>query len=268
MMSEATPVAQIHGVWTLERGLVEAAQALARQLELPWCQQAPRLPGYSLELLTCADQPVHRLQLVQTGRKTPGPVFVDFVSGQTGHRHRFGGGYGQALARAVGVKPDRTPKVLDATAGLARDGFVLASLGCEVCLLERSPVVAALVENGLQRALSAPHLGSIVHRMHLIHTDALYYLENNDGVPADVIFLDPMFPTRRKSALVKKEMKIFQDLVGKDPDSARLLELALTRARYRVVVKRPRLSDVLSDIKPSAQISGKTTRYDLYFIHR
>src|SRR5690606_8938845 len=95
-----------------------------------------------------------RLELRQDGLNAPGPVFVDFIGGAVGHRRRFGGGRGQPLAKAVGLKGGENPRVLDATAGLGRDAFVLACLGSVVTLVERSPVVAALLEDGLLRAES------------------------------------------------------------------------------------------------------------------
>ncbi len=103
-----------------------------------------------------------RLELVLAGDKSTGPVYVDFVTGKAGHRFRFGGGRGQLVAKAVGIKKDFLPSVIDATAGLGRDAFVLASLGCKVRMLERSPVVAALLADGMARALADPEIAKVV----------------------------------------------------------------------------------------------------------
>lgn len=193
------------------------------------------------------------------------PLHVDFVGGANRHRRLYGGGKGQAIARAVGLKKLRKPRVADLTAGLGRDAFVLASLGCDVTLLERSPVVHILLQDGLHRALQSDDVNvrEIVSRMHLVHADSLEWLDSK-GERFDVIILDPMFPERRKSALVRKEMRFFHDLVGSDSDAAGLLELARTRCEHRVVVKRPARAAFLGDHKPSFSIAGKSTRFDIY----
>jgi 16S rRNA (guanine1516-N2)-methyltransferase len=115
-------------------------------------------------------------------------------------------------------------------------------MGCRVTLLERSPAIAALLADGLERAAASPALAHLIReRISLHHTDAVQWLE---AAPPEarphVVYLDPMYPERHKSALVKKAMRVFRDLVGDDPDAAVLLEAALGRARRRVVVKRPR----------------------------
>lgn len=211
-----------------------------------------------------------RLQLVQMGKGAPGPVYVDFVAGAVAHRRRFGGGRGQTIAKAVGLKGGANPTVLDATGGLGRDAFVLASLGCAVTLLERSPVVAALLEDGLLRAAGDPEIGPwLKERMRLIHSDAVIWMQalaesGNEAEFPDVVYLDPMFPHRSKSALVKKEMRLFQQLVGEDGDADALLPLARRIARKRVVVKRPDYAPPLAGQAPTVAIRGKKHRYDVY----
>src|SRR5690606_23122611 len=106
----------------------------------------------------------------------PGPVFADFVEGALAYRRLHGGGRGQPVARAVGLKPGIYPKVLDATAGLGRDAFVLAALGCEVVMLERSPIIAALLDDALARAALESEVAPIVARMTLIQADARQWL--------------------------------------------------------------------------------------------
>lgn len=193
------------------------------------------------------------------------PLFVDFVEGESRHRRLYGGGKGQAIARAVGLKKLRKPRVADLTAGLGRDAFVLAALGCDVMLVERSPAIHVLLQDGLKRALQSDDgsVREIVSRMQLVHADSLEWLDSQDE-SFDVIMLDPMFPERRKSALVRKEMRFFHDLVGSDSDAAGLLELARSRCKHRVVVKRPARAPFLGDHKPSFSIAGKSTRFDIY----
>lgn len=205
----------------------------------------------------------HSVAIMQTGKSAPGPVTASFLQGKTTHRLNYGGGKGQMIAKAVGLNKGVTPSVLDATAGLAQDAFVLASLGCKVMMLERSPVVAELVANALEEARSS-ELADITGKMSLLEADACTWLRQQNEAVADVIYLDPMYPHREKSALVKKEMRLFQTLVGENSDDADLLAAALEKARYRVVVKRPRKGEAIPGRKPAHQILGKSCRYDIY----
>lgn len=193
------------------------------------------------------------------------PVIVDFVGGKAGHRRKFGGGKGQDIAKAVGLNKGGTPSVLDATGGLGRDAFVLASLGCQVNMIERSPVIATLLEDGLRRALRDMDVSPIAERMSLLKGNAIDLMGSSEN-KYDVVYLDPMFPHREKSALVKKEMRLFQDLLGDDPDADQLLRPALDIARYRVVVKRPRLAPDLNGQAPTYRLEGKSCRYDIYVL--
>ncbi|MBB1268858.1 class I SAM-dependent methyltransferase [Shewanella sp. SR44-3] len=191
-------------------------------------------------------------------------IVVDFISGAVAHRRKFGGGRGQSIAKAVGLKQGVTPTVVDGTAGLGRDAFVLASLGCKVIMVERHPVVAALLEDGLRRAYDDSEIGAwMSERMSLFPGSSLEALAKiTDAV--DVVYLDPMYPHRDKSALVKKEMRVFQSLVGADLDADGLLTPAMALAAKRVVVKRPDYAEDLDGIKPSMVIETKKNRFDVY----
>ncbi|HHQ4652993.1 TPA: class I SAM-dependent methyltransferase [Aeromonas hydrophila] len=205
-----------------------------------------------------------RLELRKLDEPKLGAVYVDFVEGAVAHRRKFGGGRGQSIAKAVGLKAGAMPRVVDATAGLGRDAFVLASLGCKVTMIERSPVVAALLQDGLTRAALDPEIGPWVReRMQLLHGPAVETLLGLTERP-DVIYLDPMFPHKQKSALVKKEMRVFQSLVGPDLDADALLPAALAMADKRVVVKRPDYAGWLNEHKPSMAIETKSNRFDVY----
>ncbi|WP_435236730.1 class I SAM-dependent methyltransferase [Psychromonas sp. PT13] len=203
------------------------------------------------------------LALEQVDDPQQGLVFVDFASGAVAHRRKFGGGKGQSIAKAVGLKPGSIQiDVIDATAGLGRDAFVLASLGCNVTLVERSPVAAALLEDGLERAYMDFEIGEwMQQRMKFQFGSGYEFLKNNE---TDVVYLDPMFPHKKKSALVKKEMRVFQGVVGADLDADDLLDVALKAARYRVVVKRPDYAPFLNDKKPTMSIKTKKNRFDVY----
>jgi len=194
-------------------------------------------------------------------------ISVDYISGTLDHRRQFGGGRGQAIARAIGLKQGKTPTVLDATAGLARDAFVLASLGCKITLIEQSPILFTLINDGIKRAMASEKIDSIIGNFtNLVNADSRLYLEHMDqNSKPDVIYIDPMFPERKKSALVKKDMQILQQLLGHNNNSVVLLETALSYTKNRVVVKRPAHANPLSEQTPDTSINGKKTRYDIYF---
>ena len=211
------------------------------------------------------------LTLFATSGELGGAITIDFCGGKSEHRRRFGGGRGQPLAKAVGLKGGASPTVVDATAGLGKDAFVIANLGAQVMLVERSPILAALLADGLGRASDNAELKSIVtNQMNLVTADAIEWLCN---LPAeqypDVVYMDPMYPHRNKSALVKKEMRVLRELVGDDEDASQLLHVALTCAKRRVTVKRPRAAPILSgsilnNRKPNSTVESKNTRYDIY----
>ncbi len=232
----------------------ETAAYWAQQLGLPLEEAA----DFALQV------GVDGLQLVDLAPEAPGPVRVDFVEGASAHRRRFGGGSGQMIAKAVGVQGGIRPRILDATAGLGRDAFVLASLGCEVLLIERQPLVAALLSDGLARAARDPEVAPIAARMQLLTGNAIEQMAHWSCAAPQVIYLDPMFPHRDKSALVKKEMRLFRPLVGDDLDAPALLAAALALASHRVVVKRPRKAPCIDGPRPSHALEGKSSRYDIY----
>lgn len=197
-------------------------------------------------------------------------IYVDFVSGRLAHRQQFGGGRGQAIAKAIGLKQGKTPSVLDVTAGLARDAYILATLGCRMTLVERSPVLSLLIEDGINRGLHNEQSAEILLEHFNLHKqDAINYLKDIDeDQRPDIIYLDPMYPERKKSALVKKDMQILQRLLGKDENSETLLETALNYAGERVVVKRPVRAPTLTEKKPATSIYSKKTRFDIYLTNR
>ena len=205
------------------------------------------------------------LSIQQTGKGAAGPVQVDFSAGATNHRRKHGGR--ELIVKAVAGNQHQPPSVLDATAGLGRDSFVLASRGYSLTMCERSPVVAAVLKDGLDRARRSgdSELEEIAKRMIFIQGNTLDYLQRLDEIDnPDVIVIDPMFPESKKSALVKKEMRTFHHIVGADSDSEQLLEQALMKARHRVVVKRPKKADYLAGLKPNFAVEGKAIRFDIY----
>ena len=207
-----------------------------------------------------------QLQLRKTDEPKLGAIFVDFTHGAVDYRRKFGGGRRQAIAKAVGLKKGATPIVVDATAGLGRDAFVLASLGCQVYMVERNNIIAALLEDGLARAVRNVEIGQwVVKRLKLFNQDSWDFLKNMTIKP-DVIYLDPMYPDKKKSALVKKEMRILRELLGDDLDSKRLFVVALTVAQNRVVVKRPAYAPYLTERVPDTSLKTTKNRFDLYIV--
>jgi len=187
---------------------------------------------------------------------------IDFGSSANTYRRLHGGGNGQPVAKAVGIKKYGLPlTVIDATAGLGQDSFVLASLGCQVTLIERNSDIAELLEIAIKNARANEEIADIAKRMTLIQGNAVDLLSN---LSADVIYLDPMFPERSKSALVKQDMRELKDLVGDDTDADLLLEPARKAAQKRVVVKRPKAAPMLANIDPHVSLNGKSGRFDIY----
>jgi 16S rRNA (guanine1516-N2)-methyltransferase len=201
-----------------------------------------------------------------------GDIIVDFNSPALNYRKLHGGGRNEALAKAIGIKGKDSLSVIDCTAGMGNDSFIMASVGAHVTMLERSPIIGALLEDALNRIEVVPEFWG---RMLLVKTDATDYIlkqgaKKNATPLADVIYLDPMFPHKKKSALVKKEMRAFQQLLGADVDSAQLLEAALNHAGNRVVVKRPSSAEPIelaSGRKPNTAIESKKHRFDVYIQH-
>jgi len=198
----------------------------------------------------------------KTTSSSADPLVCDFTGGTVLHRFKYGGGRGQSLPKAVGGK---TPKVVDATAGLGRDAFLLASLGAEVTLIERSLEMFNLLNDGISRARDAGgDVAEVIARMTLIHGDAKDLLPD---LSPEVVLVDPMHPPRKKSALVKNEMRQIREIVGTDEDSLELMQVALSTASNRVVLKWPLRADPMDGIGPcSHQILGKSTRYDVFMI--
>ncbi|MCI5126196.1 MAG: SAM-dependent methyltransferase [Candidatus Electrothrix sp. AR5] len=219
---------------------------------------------------------VNGLELVKPDDlKLSGAVRVDFTAGHAAYRRKQQ--KKELLVRAVGGKGGKGGallNVIDATGGLGRDSFLLAAAGYRVHIFERQPLVAALLADGLARAAAHPETAEICQRIRLTVGDAVPALEAmqeigagegcKKGADVDVVYLDPMFPERRKSALVKKELQLLQLLAQPDSAPEKLLESALKAARRRVVVKRPLKAPFLTERSPSHSLTGKTVRFDVY----
>lgn len=263
--SEATALAQRFAVPQLDAGHLQTAKF--KQLESFIREQVLPNSGGVFYIFLASSRP---LSLMQLDADSVLSLNADFCSPTLNYRRLNGGGKQQMLARAVGLSTSARLRVLDTTAGLGRDAFILASLGTTVQMVERVPEVRALLESALAHARSvsasqSADFAQTISRLTLEAGDAVDYLTTltTENRP-DVIYLDPMFPPRRKSALVKKEMRVLHDLVGADSDAELLFDAACATGVRRIVVKRPRIAPALSDATPSHVFSGKRNRYDVY----
>ncbi len=246
------------------RSLTERCAALHKDTDLP-----------DLGVIVQADG----MQVCMKNSPQALSISICFHRGGARHRRLYGGGRSQHLMRALGLDRNRHLTIVDATAGLASDSFVIACQGGTVHMIERSPLLALMIEDALAvgRAHGEPALNEILGRMSLTQDDALKWLVSQPEKSQDVIYLDPMFPERRKHAASKKEMQFLQQLFAgesysdsadRDAADAALLALALEKARYRVTVKRPRRAPTLLGPEPGHSIQGKTTRFDIYPLAR
>ena len=170
---------------------------------------------------------------------------------------------GELLVRAAKIKGAEAPTAIDATAGLGEDSFLLAASGFRVKLYERNPVIFALLRDALQRASQIPELALIAARMELFHQDSITAMEQAGEAP-DVILLDPMFPERQKSALVKKKLQMIQKLEIPCANEASLLLAAMSAGPKKLIVKRPPKGPWLAELKPDHSITGKAVRFDCF----
>lgn len=201
-------------------------------------------------------------------------ISISFTDGAANHRRLYGGGRSQQLSKALGLDQKKNLSIVDATAGLASDSFVMASLGAEVQMLERSPILSLMIDDALEMASFSEDeiLTEIISKMSIKNIQSIDWLSQQVDQSCEVIYLDPMFPKRRKKAAVKKEMQILQRLLneGAQVESERLIEegellkIALDKVKFRVVVKRPRSAPVLIGPSPTYSLSGKSIRFDIY----
>ena len=227
-----------------------APAALARRLGLPLRPGLDETPDEDLLLV---GSPAG-LELWAGPHPRQGRARVDFG-------HRQSGRPPANLKRAIGRQAGW---VIDATAGFAADAFRLAALGHRVLAWERSPVLVALIEDGLRRALADPELRATAERLEIQCGDSLDLLPRLDERP-DAVYIDPMYPApaRPKAALPPLEIQLLRRLLGAEPGAEALLAVALASGARRVVLKRPPSAPELPG-PLAAQHAGKLARYDVY----
>lgn len=199
------------------------------------------------------------LQLRARHHPSYGPIRADWTGAEV--RRRIAAGRKQLLARAVGLDRHRGASILDATAGMGRDGFVLATLGAQLTMSERHPTVCALLQDARHRALLDPASADAASRIDVREGDARLHMAQG----WDVVYLDPMYPGRNKTALASKELQLLRELTGGDADADSLLDQARRHARLRVAVKRPLKAPWLAGLEPRHSLSGSQARFDIYF---
>ena len=183
--------------------------------------------------------------------------FMDMLKRTYGNRI-----YSELLIKAVGKKMlSADTLVLDATAGLGEDAFLLASAGLSVKMYERDEMIAKLLADGLKRAADNEELADIVSRMELVIADSIAAMEEHSIKP-DIVYLDPMFPQRNKSGLIKKKFQILQQLESPCDEEERLLNAALNTDAKKIIIKRPLKGEYLAGVKPSYSLKGRAIRYD------
>lgn len=243
---------------------LDRAQGLSDRLEAPLavcepgCSGAAFIPELGLLHLKVSRD---GLSLMRDGMELR-PDFAEMLP-----RIKQGALQREMLVKAARVKGVEAPRAVDATAGLGEDSLLLAAAGFTVTLCEADPVIAALLEDALARASAHEVLGPIVERMHLVAGDSRIALERagaSTGAQPDVVYLDPMFPGRTKSAAVKKKFQLIHGLERPtEPlDEESLLQAALAAHPRKVVIKRPVKGPYLAGVKPSHAIAGKAVRYD------
>ncbi|MBO7357798.1 MAG: class I SAM-dependent methyltransferase [Lachnospiraceae bacterium] len=172
----------------------------------------------------------------------------------------------EVLVKACRVKCENQITVFDATAGLGEDSFILAAAGFNVILYEKDPVIYELLLNAWERGRENPEIGAILSRMHIYSGDSTVYLKSLNNKP-QVVLLDPMFPERKKSGLIKKKFQLLQKLESPCDNEDSLMEAALIGAGKRIVIKRPVKGPNLAGRKPDFSYPGKAVRYDCILIN-
>lgn len=243
---------------------LEAAKQLAKHLDLPYIAKplGDEANGYDFILVFTPSY----LGLQPTRDKKFQPFYIDFNSGKLSYRRNHASLKQEMIAKAMGIKPKDQGRIVDATAGLGRDAFILASLGFNVTMIEQSPIIGVLLEDALNRASKIQELANIVANLALIKGDSINWLPAHAG-EYDVIYLDPMFPVRQKAASIKKDMQILQNLLPTSNNYQDLFKIAMTCAKKRVVVKRPRLAPNFCEHAANFSLMGKSSRFDIYLIN-
>lgn len=173
----------------------------------------------------------------------------------------------ELIVKAVQIKGERPEflNVLDATAGFGEDSLLLAGYGFRVILYERNEFVGLLLQNALERAKNDsdnPVLQDAASKMTFIKGDSIAAM-NEKKHDVDVVVLDPMFPERNKSGLIKKKFQLIHEFISPCEEEEILMDAALNSGARKIVVKRPLKAPFLAGVKPNYSVKGKNIRYDV-----
>ena len=174
---------------------------------------------------------------------------------------RISGGHLQHEILLKAAKPEGGEKAVDATAGLGEDSFILAAGGYEVEMFEHNPVTFSLLNDALIRARKDPKLKDIAKRMSLKEGDSKELLSGLTYSP-DLIYLDPMFPEKKKSAETKKKLQVLHRIELPCSDENELLKAAISSKPKKIIIKRPPDGDFLGGMRPTYSIERKAVRFD------
>eukprot|EP01124_Arcella_intermedia_P012743 TRINITY_DN1909_c0_g1_i1.p1 TRINITY_DN1909_c0_g1~~TRINITY_DN1909_c0_g1_i1.p1 ORF type:complete len:372 (-),score=86.66 TRINITY_DN1909_c0_g1_i1:28-1095(-) len=238
------------------------AKTISDQLGLPLCTSKPDTAPYHFILH------FHPTKLIlKKNQKPPGPVSVDFASGELEYRRKYGKDHRDTpMIKALKInKPVPHTTILDATAGFGTDSFVFAMKGYQVTCLERDPIMYSLLWDGYQNGIQDPEIEYIIKRMKIIHADAFDYIPQlqEEEIP-DIIYLDPMYPpkSKLKAALPKKDLSLARAILDSPIDAQELVHFAQKYAKERVILKRP----LTEPANPEAikTCKGNTSRYEVF----
>ena len=169
------------------------------------------------------------------------------------------------LIKAVGANTNPA-HIIDATAGLGTDSFLLASAypDAKLDLIEENPLIHKLLQSGINNLSNNLSNNLKLHNKN--SDDIIPKLE-----PADVIYLDPMFADNSFKGQVKKPMQWLHEICPppSDENLNKLCSIALKYAKKRVIIKRAKNAPVIkidNKIDPNHQIVGKSVRYDVYIV--
>ncbi len=190
----------------------------------------------------------------------------DFTSTKMLHRVTNNRWQHEMLVKAVKIKNlDHPLRVIDCTAGLGEDSILLVAAGFTVQMFEKDPVIAALCQDALDRARNVPELSEMIARMTLTEGDSIERLATLQEAP-DVIYLDPMFPERKKSGQVGKKFQLLHGLEKPCEEEEEMLQAAIDAHPRKVVIKRPLKGALLGGRKPDFSYKGKAIRYDVILL--
>ena len=221
---------------------------------MPWCQTIEvDLSGLAEVQLSPRTEAALVLDELGLGLLMPGHQNPYRLPQQSIQR-RSKAGHLTELSKACGV-PQGQRRILDACAGFGADGMTLAAQGCTVTMVERNTLVWLLLREHDQA----------FGRVTVEHGDCMDFMSGAQDW--DVVYLDPMFPPRRKTALPNlglQHLRVLSAQNGSDIGDNLQQQIASARscAAARVVVKR-RLKDP-KDALSAFQIKGKSIRFDVY----